>query len=284
VAWELLAGERPYQNESPTAEATAHVWSPVPSLAARRRGLPPQVDGVFAHALAKTPGHRYPSSLAFVAALRGAFAAAATTTRVVRTAAAVPQPSVRRRRSMVLPLVLVLLGAAGALAAVIVANRGGDSPARIVRVTVTRPGTTLTRTVRVASASTSQPATTTATTASGEAAAAEGFAKMQAGDYAGALPLLGQAAHDLQGSGSLNEAYNDYNLALSLAKTQGCSAEVLQLLDASQAIQGHRPQIDELRHACTAPPAPRPHPGHGPKPGKDNGHHHGQGQGQGQND
>jgi hypothetical protein len=73
---------------------------------------------------------------------------------------------------------------------------------------------------------------------------------MQAGDYAGALPLLEQAARSLQGSGSLNEAYNDYNLAVSLAQTQGCSSQVLDLLDASQAIQGHRKPIDQLRHAC----------------------------------
>ena len=74
---------------------------------------------------------------------------------------------------------------------------------------------------------------------------------MQAGDYAGALPLLEQAARDLNGSRSLDEAYNDYNLAFTLAKTQGCSQEVLRLLDASQAIQGRRAPIDELRKGCS---------------------------------
>jgi len=221
--------------------------------------------------------------VAFIAALRGALAATATTTRVVQTAVPLPRRAAPRRSPFLLPLVLVLLGVAGVLAAVIVANRGGGGPTRIVRVTVTRPGTTLTRTVRAAPAS--QQATTTPTTSapSGEAAAAEGFAKMRAGDYAGALPLLQQAAHDLQGTGSLNEAYNDFNLALTLARTQGCSAQVLQLLDASQAIQGHRPPIDELRRACTTP-APRPHPDHGPKPGKGPKPDKGQGQGQDQND
>jgi hypothetical protein len=86
---------------------------------------------------------------------------------------------------------------------------------------------------------------------------------MHAGDYAGALPLLQEAAQQLQGTHSLDEAYNDFNLALTLAKTQGCSSQVLQLLDESQAIQGRRTPIDELRAACTAPP------GHGgPKRGK----------------
>lgn len=73
---------------------------------------------------------------------------------------------------------------------------------------------------------------------------------MQAGDYTGALPLLEQAANDLQGSRSLDEAYNDYNLAFTLAQTDGCSTRVLELLDASEAIQGHRNPIADLRQAC----------------------------------
>jgi hypothetical protein len=74
---------------------------------------------------------------------------------------------------------------------------------------------------------------------------------MGSGDYAGAIPLLERAATGLNGTASLAEAYNDYNLALSLTKTQGCSARVLQLLDASQAIQGPRKPINDLREACT---------------------------------
>ena len=73
---------------------------------------------------------------------------------------------------------------------------------------------------------------------------------MRGGDYTGALPLLEQAAHALQGSGSLAEAYNDFNLAFTLVKTQGCSSQVLALLDNSQRIQGRRKPIDDLRHVC----------------------------------
>jgi serine/threonine-protein kinase len=274
VAWELLAGVRPFANTNPAAEATAHVWSPVPSLAAKRPGIPPSVDAVFARALAKNPATRFPSNRAFVAALHAAFTqVSAPTTVVTRTAA--PPVAVRRRRSggLLLPLlVLLALGAAGIAAAVIVANRGSSpAAARVVRITVTRAGTTVHRTVTAqptAPASTTSRTTittvtttpsstttltTTSSTPSGASAASQGYAKMQAGDYAGAVPLLEQAAQDLQGSNSLDEAYNDFNLALSLAKTQGCSAQVLQLLDASQAIQGHRGPIDELRAACTAP-------------------------------
>ena len=46
---------------------------------------------------------------------------------------------------------------------------------------------------------------------------------MQAGDYAGALPLLEQAARGLQRLGLARRGYNDYNLAFTLVKTQGCS-------------------------------------------------------------
>src|SRR5918912_1132760 len=40
VAWELLAGERPFARESPTAEATAHLNAAPPSLCGRRPDLP----------------------------------------------------------------------------------------------------------------------------------------------------------------------------------------------------------------------------------------------------
>ncbi len=262
VAWELLAGGRPFQNMNVAAEATAHVWSPVPPLP----GAPPRVDAVFTRALAKNPETRFRSCREFTAALHAAFVRTATPTRVV----AAPPPAVpRRRRNLLLPLLIaLLLAAAGATAAIIVANRDSGSPARVVRVTVTRSGKTVLRTVTTQR--TGPPATTgttagTTTGTSGASTAAAGYARMQVGDYAGALRLLQQAAQQLQGTHSLGEAYNDFNLALSLAKIEGCSGQVLQLLDASQAIQGHRAPIDELRAACTKPP-----PGHakGPKPGK----------------
>ena len=77
-----------------------------------------------------------------------------------------------------------------------------------------------------------------------------GYQRLQAGDAAGALPLLQQAARSLDGTSSIGEAYNDYNLAVALAQTSGCSPQVLDLLDRSQQIQGHRKEIDRLRKAC----------------------------------
>ena len=66
-------------------------------------------------------------------------------------------------------------------------------------------------------------------------------------DYNGALPLLEQAVSALQGTGSLDEAYADYNLAYTRFALGNCDG-VLDLLDRSQQIQGHRKEIDRLRH------------------------------------
>jgi hypothetical protein len=73
-----------------------------------------------------------------------------------------------------------------------------------------------------------------------------GFARMQAGDYAGALPLLRDAVLTLRGSGSLSEAYANYNLAFTRFAMGRCDG-VLGLLDRSERIQGERREIDRLR-------------------------------------
>jgi len=98
---------------------------------------------------------------------------------------------------------------------------------------------------------------------------------MQVGDYAGALPLLLRAVHELTGSGTLDEAYADYNLAYTRFALGRCDG-VLALLDRSQGIQGRRGAIDDLRRraqtACLAQPPPGP--GHAGK-GKGKGRGHG---------
>ncbi|HEX6490887.1 MAG TPA: serine/threonine-protein kinase, partial [Gaiellaceae bacterium] len=84
VAFELLSGRRPFENESLTAEAAAHVHAPVPSLAEVGAQLPAELDPVFQRALAKDPRHRYPTGAEFVASIRAALAEAAGTTRSFR--------------------------------------------------------------------------------------------------------------------------------------------------------------------------------------------------------
>jgi eukaryotic-like serine/threonine-protein kinase len=267
LAFELLTGSRPFEADSPTAEATAHVRAPVPSISSRGHGVPREADAVLQRALAKDPAQRFPSCAEFVAALRDAYASAAGPTRIATAPMFENRTIVRTTPSRRLPLlvgVLALLLVGGAVAGALIAGGGGSS-ATPARVTVTERGTTIRETVTQQTA-TAPPAQSGA---SGATLANEGFQKLRAGDAAGALSLLQQAAQKLQGTNSLNEAYNDYNLAVALAQMQGCSAQVLQLLDASQAIQGHRKPIDDLRRQCT--PGPGKDKGKGKGPGHGNG-------------
>jgi serine/threonine protein kinase len=261
VAFELLTGSRPFENANQVAEAAAHVNAPIPLPSQRARNLPPQVDAVFERALAKNPANRFSTCGEFVASLRAALDDADGATRPVVARLQAP------RRSIALPFVIALLLAAGIAAAVYVTHSKGHTPPT-ARITITRQGSTIHETVTAQTPTTQPtptPATTPTTTAStgststsssgsSSSLAAQGYAKLQSGDYAGAVPLLQQAAQALQGSGTIAEAYNDYNLAYALTKTNGCSSQVLQLLDASQAIQGHRSEINQLRAACSSHP------------------------------
>jgi eukaryotic-like serine/threonine-protein kinase len=249
VAFELLTGSRPLENESPTAEAAAHVHSPVPSISALAPDLPRELDGVFERALAKDPAARFPSCAEFVGALRAALADAAGETRTLPIAEPRAAPPARRRR-VLWPLAVAGLLAAAlvgiALAAVMTddneSSRTTPTTPQVTTVVTTAPGTTEQVTV------TTQP--TPETTAPAEPSGAElndqGFALMRAGDHEAALPLLQQAVETLSGTGELTEAYASYNLAFTRLQLGQCDG-VIELLDRSEAIQGHRKEIDKAR-------------------------------------
>ena len=260
VAWELLTGRRPFESETPTAEALAHANAPVPSAHAANWALPASFDPVFTRALAKDPSARYAHASEFVAELRAALHEDAGDTRVIEPGwiepvarASSPARGAGARhpngRRWLIPVLVVALIAGGVLAALL-ATRGSKPRAAsqtVVR-TVTGPGTTVRQTVTSPAATpTTAPATTSASpSGSGPNLNDAGFAKMQAGDYAGALPLLEQAVQKLNGTGSTSEAYADYNLAYTRRALGQCT-DVLTLLDRSQAIQGHREEINRLR-------------------------------------
>jgi tRNA A-37 threonylcarbamoyl transferase component Bud32 len=248
VAFELLTGSRPFAADSPTAEAAAHVNAAVPSISAYAN-LPRELDRCFERALAKDPARRFPTSAEFVAALRSAFAHAAGQTAVAR---AVPPP---RRSTSSWPLLigLLALGAvAGGLLAYFLTRDNGSAPAPTTVIThvqtVTTQGevTTVERSVTVTTASPRTTASPPASGASGEALNDAGYARMQARDYAGALPLLEQAVQKLEGTGKLYEAYAKYNLAYTRFQLGNCSG-VLDLLDQAEAIEGRKSAIDRLR-------------------------------------
>jgi predicted Ser/Thr protein kinase/tetratricopeptide (TPR) repeat protein len=266
VAWELLAGRRPFESESATAEAAAHVNAPIPAVSAAA-DLPRELDPVFERALAKDAAQRYGTAGEFVAALRAAFSDAAGSTS--EFAAVVPPPTaatrpVRRvedwerppysprprpsRGAWPLLAALLLAGAVGGALLAYLLTRNDAAPTTVVTKTqrVTTQGRITTVPVTVTTAP-NRPSTAAAPAApSGAALNNAGFEKMQAGDYEGALPLLERAVQKLQGTRSLDEAYADYNLAFTRFQVGNCDG-VLDLLDRSESIQGQRTEIDRLR-------------------------------------
>jgi serine/threonine protein kinase len=72
AAFELLTGAPPFRKDDPMAVIYAQVSEPPPRLTARRPGMPPAADRVFARALAKTPQNRYATCGGFAKALREA--------------------------------------------------------------------------------------------------------------------------------------------------------------------------------------------------------------------
>jgi eukaryotic-like serine/threonine-protein kinase len=263
VAFELLSGRRPFENDSITAEAAAHVNAPVPSIAEMCETLPEELDPVFRKALAKEPNERYDTAEDFVAALRDAIADAAGATRPLPPVApAAPTPPMQppaRRRAARRPfgrwpalLGLLALGAVGgAIAAVVVTQDDGSQPTAarphtVVR-TVTREGRTVQTTVTTSaatSAATSAPTPPTPPTppaapTSGSALNDAGYRKMQAGDYAGALPLLEQAVQKLTGVGFPTEAYANYNLGYTLLQLGRCD-EAMAYLKTARKLESWR--------------------------------------------
>jgi eukaryotic-like serine/threonine-protein kinase len=254
VAFELLTGKRPFERESSTAEAMAHVSAPIPPASSSNPQLPPELDDVLARGLAKLPQHRFATAAELVGALRDALDREAGTTRVGAIPTARP-PSTRRR----VPLLLLLLGGAllaGVLAAALLARDDGGETAgttapQTIRETVTLPGTTVVETVTTAP----EPPATTATTAPEEQPPPtgnpselndSGFELMKAGRYQEALQLFEQAVAGLAGSGELAEAYASYNLAFTRRALGQCEG-VVELLDRSQQVQGERKEITRLR-------------------------------------
>jgi len=256
VAWELLTGRRPFESESPTAEAAAHANAPVPEIS-RAGNLPQELDGVFQRALAKDPAARYRSAAEFVAALRSALEQPEPATALLPTAPVSPS----RRIGWLIPLLAALALIGGGLALAAVLDEDEEPQTRTVVVSSTITGEGQTTTVRETVTTEREPTTTatTATTAptttapegdvsAGEAARLndQAYALMNEERYAEALPMLERAIRPLRGTGSLTEAYTSYNLAATRLALGRCD-EVLALLNRSEAIQGERSEITRAR-------------------------------------
>jgi hypothetical protein len=257
VAFELLTGRRPFEGETPATQAFAHLHADVPSAAALDSSLPPAVDAVFARALAKEPAARPATCGELVADLRAAFASVDGRPEPADGAhAPVPTlllPATGEPTKRMLPTRRLhrarrrVKGAAPTLVAVVVLAVGIAAAALLDATWDT--GSQARPPARTSQATTSSSPTPEAEAPAGPSGAELndlGFARMQAGDYEGALPVLREAVLALRGSRSLTEAYASYNLAFTRFTLGRCDG-VIGLLDRSERIQGDRREIDRLR-------------------------------------
>jgi tetratricopeptide (TPR) repeat protein len=72
VSWEILTGHRPFQGQTPAAQARAHVEAPVPLASTAAAGLPPAVDEVLERGLSKDPAQRPATARALIDELEAA--------------------------------------------------------------------------------------------------------------------------------------------------------------------------------------------------------------------
>jgi tetratricopeptide (TPR) repeat protein len=245
VAYELLTGRRPFESDSPTAEAAAHMQAEVPSIS-------PQLDPVFRRALAKDPRDRFETASDFAAALREALEGGAATTRVL--------PAERRS---VWPLVAAVVAAALLAGAGLAALfTGGDGQPQAGQTTSAR--TTAANPPPPAPPPPPQPPPPPPRRLSAQALTDQATALLQSGDAAGAERLARQAVAALLGSGVVYEAYAEYDLGAALAQLGQCD-EALQHLEQSRELQGNRPEIRDAERLCQR------------GPGKGRGHGNGQG-------
>jgi serine/threonine-protein kinase len=273
VAFELLTGRRPFQGDTAATEAFAHVNAPVPSAEKMHPALPDGVDEVLERALAKDPAHRPSTCAELVADLRAAFAGATAKTRVApppvvatgtptRPLPAAGAPPSRGPSNRALAIGAATLLAAGAVLAGLLATTLDDDSGREARTTTTQetpPATTTqettqetTQTTETTETTDTQPTETDSSTSISEAEALndQGWELIQDGDYAGAQPLVEEALRVLQGTGRKSEAFTSYNVAYTRFALGSCDG-VLDLLDRSEAIQGQRTEIDQLRSQAT---------------------------------
>ena len=134
VAFECLAGHRPYVAETAVATALAHLREPVPELPG---DVPSDLAAVVRRAMAKSPDDRFADATELAAALRNpaAVAAAAGATQVLTGVAPVPPPAAappttdrRGRRNIPWPWILLALLVVAAIVVVAVLANGEDQP------------------------------------------------------------------------------------------------------------------------------------------------------------
>ncbi|WP_245721814.1 serine/threonine-protein kinase [Nocardia crassostreae] len=105
--YHLLTGSKPFPRPTPAAIMFAHLTDPPPRPSLLVPGLPAQLDGVIARAMAKNPGERYPTC--------GALAAAAAAALRGQDQPAEPIPPARRRLRIIMAAAVLVLAVAVAV-------------------------------------------------------------------------------------------------------------------------------------------------------------------------
>jgi eukaryotic-like serine/threonine-protein kinase len=260
VAFELLTGARPFNVDHPAAQARAHVQATVPAASEVSDDLPPGVDAALRAGLAKDPEARPSSAEDLVDRLEDALGEdatavappTATTRRFEPTPPPPPTPPPapaehRPRRWPAVAALAALLLAIGAVAAI--ALTGGDGSGTNDRTTASTPtsststtekkqrttssGSSSTTTSTQSQSQSTTPSTTGSTAASPPPPPAatgqdpktlndQGFALINQGNPAGAVPLLESSVQGFRQQGRTREidyAFALFNLATALRAT-----------------------------------------------------------------
>jgi tetratricopeptide (TPR) repeat protein len=264
VAFELLAGRRPFPHEHFAAQARAHVEEPPPDASEIDLSLPPATGKVLQRGLAKNPADRWPSAAALVDALTESLSGAAApalqtepTRRMApiampvtsgsdpnvtnrRSAGAPGRPAAGRHRGF--PVVAALVGllfAAIVLAALLSGggDGGNDKPVTGDKQKSSKPATKKKAATAPAAVTTPQQTTSPTPQAeqpdAGRAAElnAQGFGLMNAGRHSEAVAPLQGAYEACKGSDALDPcgfALFNYGRSLRLSGNPDQAVPVLE--------------------------------------------------------
>jgi tRNA A-37 threonylcarbamoyl transferase component Bud32 len=278
AAFELLTGTRPFDGDSFTAQARAHIEDPPPRASVRAEDLPPAVDAVLQRGMAKAPEERWPTAQSFAEALRGAISGERTGGFVAlpRPSLPRPRPRVRAERPSAEPPLVIFDSVASAgtrrlrapvaavLALALVAliggilvgtGSGGAGGSRDARATV--GASTLKPAASPKSKPAAQAARSTASHSATTAGAtpvhdsltlateleARGHTLMLDGAYTQALPVLRQAVAAAPRS-TLTYAYALYDLGRTL-RLAGHPAQAIPILEQRLQIPNQPAAVEQ---------------------------------------
>jgi serine/threonine-protein kinase len=296
VAFELLAGEKPFRAERLIEAARRHVDEQPPAASTRNPELPRTLDPVLQRGMAKRPERRWPTATAFADAIDAALQSRSVLFAKPRSAAFVsswaPPPRRRARRSHMgalaaLAAVAVLAGvvfgasdqqgaqrprviAGSSARAATPSSPQSKAPAKAPATRPTRPTRpTMTPVEPTPPASTAPPPPTSAASLE-----AQGHSMIAAGNYAAAVPVLERAMRSAPLGGVLYQ-WSLFDLGHAY-REMGDLAAAIPLLQERLRYSDQRPVVQQelnaalsMYNAQTAPAPPKKHGDHGK--------HHGQG-------